>query len=152
MARKRAAQVADETAVRKDAPKVAAEVAADVQAAAVEHVPSYDPQVHTDANEVVFLEFYCQCGFLMRQRDPVWAVADTARQLLAQHAGPGHGPASKAECIAEREAQREAAFRVVGRAAEYRPKDHPNLDVTCTKPRPWPVFPDEQAGVAPVEG
>jgi hypothetical protein len=103
--------------------------------------PTYDPAVHTDPDEWVYVQLFCLCGSIWRQRDPVHTVEPFVRQWIAAHTGDGHGEASKADAIAEREARREAAFRVQGIAHEYEPKEHPNLDVTCTKPRPWPVLP-----------
>lgn len=115
------------------------------------HVPLFDPAVHTQPTQVVFAELYCACGSLWRQRDPVAYLAPMVADWIRQHAGDGHGPVSKAECVTEREARREAAFRVAGQHEQYAPKEHPHLDTTCTKDRPWPVFPDE-AAVAAVEG
>ena len=104
--------------------------------------PLYDPAVHTDPGQVVYAELYCRCGSLWRQRDPVWAVRPMVADWIGRHRGPGCGEASKADCVAERESRREAAFRAQGRGDEYAPRDHPNLDVTCTQPRPWPVLPE----------
>jgi len=154
VASKKAAAAAEpgvQDAPDQPAPESLAVESADVVEASVVHLPLFDPSVHTDPHEPVFMELYCQCGALLRQRDPAWAVEYMARDFIAKHSGDGHGPASKAVCMKEREAQREAAFRMLGRAAEYRPKNHPNLDVKCRKARPWPVFP-EKAGDAPVEG
>jgi hypothetical protein len=105
--------------------------------------PLYDPAVHTDPSQVVFTELYCACGGLWRQRDPVEFVAPMVAAFIAQHTGDGHVPVSKADCIGEREARREAAYRAAGRAGEYQPREHPNLDTTCTQPRPWPQLPEE---------
>lgn len=152
MASKKAAAAAEPGV--KDAPDQPVPDPLVVEAAVDEpvvHVPLFDPAVHTDPNQLVYLELYCLCGSLLRQRDPVWAVEYMAGDFIGKHTGDGHGPASKAACIKEREAVREAAFRMAGRAAEYRPKPHPNLDVKCRKARPWPVLVDA-SGDAPVEG
>lgn len=155
MATKKAAEAA-EPGIPKDAPDVVSApeegaVADPADAEPVVHVPLFDPAIHTNPHELVYAELYCLCGSLLRQRDPVWAVEYMAGDFIKKHTGDGHGPASKAACIKEREAQREAAFRMVGRAAEYRPKTHNNLDVKCRKARPWPAIVDKP-GAAPVEG
>ena len=105
--------------------------------------PYYDPAVHTDPDQWVYVQVFCACGGVHRQRDPVRDVLPFLATWLTRHDGPGHGPVSKADCIAEREARREAAFRVQGKAHEYAPKDHPLLNTECTKPRPWPQVPAE---------
>ncbi len=104
--------------------------------------PVYDPAEHADPDQPVYVQLFCACGSLWRQRDPVRLVEPAVRGFIAQHTGPGHGAVSKTDCIGEREARREAAFRVRGRAHEYAPKDHPTLNTECTKPRPWPVLPE----------
>lgn len=105
--------------------------------------PTYDPAVHVDPDEWVYVQMFCLCGSVHRQRDPLRDVLPYVAAFLARHDGAGHGPASKADCIAEREARREAAFRVQGRTDEYAPKEHPSLNTECTKPRPWPQVPAE---------
>ncbi len=104
--------------------------------------PLYDPAAHTDPDQMVFVELYCLCGAIWRQRDPVSHVEPFVRAWLGMHTGDGHGPASKRAAVAEREARREATFRAQGRADQYTPKEHPNLDVECGRDRPWPAFPD----------
>lgn len=103
--------------------------------------PLYDPAVHVDPNQWVFVELYCACGAIWRQRDPVSFVEPQVRDFLARHAGDGHGPACKADAVAARERVREAAFLVAGRSGEYQPKTYTNIDTACTRERPWPVFP-----------
>jgi hypothetical protein len=102
--------------------------------------PLYDPAVHTDPDVEVFVELYCVCGALWRQRDPVSYVEPRVREFLAAHTGRMHGPASKATCIDAREARREAGFKALGRA-DYRRRDYPNLDTTDATVREWPAFP-----------
>lgn len=111
-----------------------------------ERAPLYDPAVHTRPDTWVFTELYCLCGALWRQRDPVAWVEPQVRDFLARHAGAGHGPASKAACVTEREAKREAAFRLAGEHDRYQPKPYPHLDTACAKPRPWPAFPEIKEG------
>lgn len=111
-------------------------------AAVQDRPPPYDPAVHVDPAMWVFAEMYCACGGLWRQRDPVSYVEPQVRAWLDRHSGQGCSPTSKATCVTEREARREAAFRAQGRGNEYAPKDHPNLDTTCIRDRPWPVFTD----------
>ncbi len=110
--------------------------------------PVYDPTAHTDPNLVVRMEVWCRCGAARRFQDPVSWIEPQARDWVARHpvTGPdgeptGHGPATIAEAVAEQEARREAAFRVVGEQASYVPRDHGDLDTTCTADRPWPAFP-----------
>jgi hypothetical protein len=110
---------------------------------AEERPPLYDPAVHTDPAQPVFTELYCACGGLWRQRDPVAVVAPMVAWFTAKHTGDGHGPASKADCIAERETRREAAFRAAGKAGEYRPREHPHIDITSSELRSWPQLPEE---------
>lgn len=102
--------------------------------------PLYDPAVHTDPDLAVFVELYCACGALWRQRDPVSYVEPRVVEFLAAHTGRMHGPASKAACIDAREARREAAFKARGNSG-YRRRDYPNLDTADTTARPWPAFP-----------
>lgn len=102
--------------------------------------PYYDPAVHTDPEQLVYVQVFCTCGDLLRQRDPVWAVLRLLPTWLSRHQGEDHGPASKADCVAERERRREAAHVVSGLAHEYAPREHPNLNTECTKDRPWPGY------------
>jgi hypothetical protein len=108
-----------------------------------DHVPVYDPAVHTDPGQPVFVELYCRCGGIRRQRDPVSIVAPVVVDWVAFHAGDGHGPVSKAEAVLERETRREAGMRALGRGDLYVRGDYPNLDDTCTQPRPWPIRNEE---------
>lgn len=105
--------------------------------------PLYDPAQHRDPDEQVYLELYCACGSIRRQIDPVRLVRATLADWLPQHQGDGHGPASKADAVAEREARREAAHRAAGRAGGYERGDYPHLDDTCTQPRPWPALEED---------
>lgn len=112
--------------------------------------PLYDPAVHTDPHEVVFVELYCQCGSVRKFQDPVAWIDSQVRGWLDDHpirtidgGMTGHGPVSIAECVAEQEARREAAFRAVGDQPSYTPREHPDMDTTCTRPRPWPTYPVE---------
>lgn len=104
-----------------------------------DHAPLYDPAAHTvdGGDPVVFVELYCRCGALHRQRDPVSYVAPFVARWRERHTGTGHGEATKAQCVAERERRREAAHVVAGKAHEYAPKAHANLTVD-DEPRPWP--------------
>lgn len=111
--------------------------------------PPYDPAVHTDPEQMVFVELYCQCGALWRQRDPVSYVEPQVRDWLTRHAGEGHGPTSKKACIDQREVVREAALVGQRRGHEYMRKTYANLDDQCTAQRAWPVFPEP---VFPEEG
>ncbi len=108
----------------------------------VERPPLYDPAVHTDPLQVVFVELYCLCGALWRQRDPVSWVEPQVRDFLTRHGGNGHGPASKKDCIDQREVVREAALVAQRRGVEYERKIYPNIDDQCTAERAWPVMPD----------
>ncbi|SHL53226.1 hypothetical protein SAMN05443637_13522 [Pseudonocardia thermophila] len=109
-----------------------------------ERPPLYDPAVHTDPEQWVFTELYCECGGLWRQRDPVAYVEPQVRAFLARHSGEGHGPATKKACITAREQRRKAAYAVAGQVGRYQPKQYPHIDSACTKRRPWPVFPDQK--------
>lgn len=110
--------------------------------AAVQERPSpYDPAVHADPNQRVYVELVCACGRVWRQRDPVRLVEPQVRDWLARHAGEGHGPASIAAAIAEQERRRHAAFVVVGREGDYRPREYQRLDTADTTVTPWPRFP-----------
>lgn len=104
-----------------------------------DRAPLYDRAAHTVENgdPVVFVELYCLCGSLHRQRDPVSYVLPFLATWRERHGGGGHGEATKAECLAERERRREAAHVVAGKAADYAPKPHANLAVD-DEPRPWP--------------
>jgi hypothetical protein len=106
--------------------------------------PLYDPQSHLDPQQVVFVELYCMCGAIWRQRDPVEVVEPFVRGWLAKHQGAGHGPASKNAAVEERERRKEAVLTAAGRAGDYERKTYDHLDDTCTRPRPWPVFTDQQ--------
>lgn len=119
-----------------------AAVAADEQ----ERPPLYDPARHVDPKQWVFVELYCLCGAVWRQRDPVAFVEPQVRDFLARHAGEGHGPASKKACIAAREERRRAVFVVRGEVARYQQKQYSNIDASCTRKRPWPVFPEQVEG------
>lgn len=136
MATRKAAEVA-EPAIKEAPEQGAPEVVVDPP-------PAYDPAVHADPDQWVFVELYCACGALWRQRDPVSYVEPQVRDFLARHTGEGHGPATKKACVAAREAKRKAAFLLADQAARYQPKPYPNLDTSCTKKRAWPVFPNEQ--------
>ena len=115
-----------------------------------DHAPMFDPAIHLNAEGValpegddergpmVYVELYCQCGGIRRQRDPVAYVLTTVRDFQAQHGGPGCGTAAKATCVEEREARRKAAFRQVGRLDDYERQPYEHLDATCTLDRPWP--------------
>ncbi|HEY8588479.1 MAG TPA: hypothetical protein VIL55_02890 [Naasia sp.] len=107
--------------------------------------PYYDPAVHTDPEQVVYVQLFSTSGAVWRQRDPVHLVEPYVRAFIARETAAGHGPASKADCIAERERRRYAAFVMQGIGDQYAPKEHPNLNTECTKPRPWPAFPGEGA-------
>lgn len=104
-----------------------------------EHAPLYDPAVHTVAggDPTVYVEVFCKCGSLHRQRDPVSYVLPFLDSWRAKHAGDGHGEATKAQCLAERELRREAAHVVAGKGDQYEPKTYANLAVD-DEPRPWP--------------
>lgn len=102
-----------------------------------EQAPAYDPAVHTveDGDPTVYVEVFCTCGALHRQRDPVSYVLPFLESWHARHSGNGHGEATKAECVGERERRREAAHVVAG--TEYQPKTYANLAVD-DEARPWP--------------
>jgi hypothetical protein len=104
--------------------------------------PTYDPAVHLDPEQTVFVELYCACGALWRQRDPVAYVEPQVRDFLTRHAGDGHGPVSKKACIDARERVREAVLVGQRRGHEYTRKTYANIDDQCTADRAWPVFPD----------
>jgi len=107
-----------------------------------EQAPLYDPAVHTvqDDDPTVYVELYCTCGAIHRQRDPVSYVLPFLAGWHDRHAGDGHGEATKAACVTEREKRREAAHVVAGIAHEYQPKDHAHLQVD-DEARPWPALP-----------
>jgi hypothetical protein len=99
--------------------------------------PIYDPAVHTDPAQEVFIELYCECGGILRQRDPVsYVKRGPLPAFLGRHIGAGHGPASKSDAVAAREKRREAAHVLAGE--EYSPREYPNLDTTDTTVIPWP--------------
>lgn len=108
--------------------------------------PVYDPGVHTDPDTVVHAQLFCMCGGVHRQLDPVRFTEPFVRSWLDKHRGDGHGPATIAEAIEEREVRKQAALRVAGRGHEYQRKTYETLDPTCTASRPWPVFSDQQEG------
>lgn len=106
--------------------------------------PTYDPEVHTDPDELVHVQLFCRCGGVWRQIDPVHLVEAFVRDWLKRHPeGEEHGPATIAEFVEERETRKHAALRAVGKAHEYQPKTYATLDATCTAPRPWPVLADQ---------
>lgn len=95
----------------------------------------YDPAVHTDPEQAVRVAMFCSCGGAHRQMDPVRLVTPQVADFAARHTGPGHGQASEADALAEREARRWAAHRAQGRAHLYEPRDAGG----DTEIRPWPV-------------
>lgn len=103
--------------------------------------PLYDPAVHTVAggDPTVYVEVFCACGALHRQRDPVSYVLPFLAGWHDRHAGSGHGEATKAECVAEREKRREAAHVVAGIGHEYEPRTYERLHVD-EQARPWPAL------------
>ncbi len=88
--------------------------------------PLFDPDVHTDPDVVVRLELACACGTVHQQVDPVHHCLPIVASFQAKHTGPGHGPVSAADALAEREARREAAMRSAGRQDEYKPRKRKN--------------------------
>lgn len=114
-----------------------------VEGEVVDRPPLYDPAVHTDPKQVVFAELYCLCGGIWRQRDDVATLREWVANWIGRHTGDGHGAASKAAAVDERESRKEAAMRARGRGDQYRRKDYLNLDTTDTTVRPWPAFPQE---------
>lgn len=109
--------------------------------------PVYDPATHIDPNETVHVQLFCTCGGVWRQIDPVSIVEPYVRQWLARHpVEDGHGAATIAEAIDERESRKQAAMRAGGKGGEYQRKTYETLDDTCTAARPWPVFPEKQEG------
>ncbi len=112
----------------------------------VDHPPLYDPAVHT-GDEVVFVELYCRCAAIWRQRDPARVVEPFVRGWLAQHQGEGHGATSKKGYVDERERRKQATLEARGLGDRYERKVYDRLDDTCTRPRPWPVFPDAPAAM-----
>jgi len=96
---------------------------------APEGAEAFDPAVHLRADgdpaadAPLYLELACSCGAVRKQFDPPAYLTRTLEVWNAQHAGPGHGVASIAGAVAEREARREAAHRAAGRAQEYQPAD-----------------------------
>lgn len=87
--------------------------------------PLYDPAKHSlDENPVVRLSMYCSCGGLFTQIDPVSHCLPQIEDFQQKHSGKGHGVASPKDSLTEREARREAGFRMAGRQAEYKPKKH----------------------------
>ncbi|GAA0897695.1 hypothetical protein [Pseudonocardia zijingensis] len=113
--------------------------------AADERPPFYDPAVHTDLDQWVYVELVCSCGRIWRQKDPVQLVEPQVRDWLARHAGEGHAPASIAAAVAEQERRRHAAFVVVGREQDYQPRERAYLDTSDTTARPWPAFDQPEA-------
>lgn len=113
-------------------------------AAATPGVPMYDPADHMDLAEVVQVHLFCQCGGAHRQVDPVELVAPFVRSFLDKHRGDGHGPATIAEMVEERESRKQAALRATGNGGQYRRKTYETLDPTCTAARPWPVLPQQE--------
>jgi len=89
----------------------------------VAEVPLYDPDEHTEDDQVVRVEMWCQCTAAHRQVDPVRLVRPLVEDFAKRHTGDGHGPVGAAEAVKEREARREAALRAVGRHDEYQAKD-----------------------------
>lgn len=85
-------------------------------------VPLYDPDKHTDDDEVVRVEMWCQCTAAHRQLDPVRHVKVLAGDFAKRHSGDGHGPLSPAEAAKERNARREAALRAIGQQDEFEAK------------------------------
>lgn len=104
-----------------------------------ETAPLYDPAVHKPGDDsVVYIELFCSCGSVRRQRDPVSYIAPVVADWHAVHTGPGHQEASKQECITARETRREAALVAAGRGHQYQPRDYPHLTID-DQPRPWPA-------------
>jgi hypothetical protein len=103
--------------------------------------PLYDPAVHTveDGDPKVYVELFCLCGGIFRQRDPVSYVKDRAARFIARHSGKGHGEATKAACVESIERIRHAAHVMHSIEDEYAPKDRPNLHID-DQPRPWPTL------------
>jgi hypothetical protein len=112
---------------------------------AEERPPFYDPAVHTAPDQLVYVELVCSCGRIWRQRDPVRFVQPQVRSWLARHVGDGHGPATKADAVAERERRRQAAFIAAGRERDYRPSEGLHLDLDDPTVRSWPVFEQTEA-------
>jgi hypothetical protein len=108
---------------------------------AVEHAPLYDPAAHTvdGGDPTVFAEMYCKCGSVWRQRDPVSLVLPFLESWQKQHTGAGHGEATKAQAIAEREKRREAAHVMKGIGDQYEPKPYDRFQVD-DELRPWPAL------------
>ena len=104
--------------------------------------PLYDPSIHTDPDQMVYVELYSTSGAIWRQRDPVSLVEPFVRDWIARQQAAGFEATSKAGAVAVRE-----GLRKLQMGAAYEPRDYPNLDAACKKPRPWPVFPDQ-----PLEG
>lgn len=88
--------------------------------------PLYDPESHTVENDnpTVRVELYCACGEVRYQEDPVSHVLPQIEDFRERHSGKGHQPVSPQEALEEREARREAGFRMAGRQDEYEPRPH----------------------------
>lgn len=93
--------------------------------------PPYDPAAHTveDGDPLVRAELWCECGLAHRQIDPVSMVVPQIKSFRLRHAGPGHGPTSPEEALAEREARREAGHRALGIHEGYVPRERDGADV-----------------------
>jgi hypothetical protein len=121
------------------------------------HAEVFDPAVHLtpagdvvplvdeagnveDRGPMVYVETYCLCGGVHRQRDPVAYVMRLLTDWFARHDGPSHGEATKQQMVDGREEVRKAALLIAGRKHEYEPRAYARLHVDDT-PRPWPVLP-----------
>ncbi len=103
--------------------------------AALAEAPLYDPGQHASDDDLVRVELACSCGAVRKQADPVSYITRTVTDWNARHSGSGHGPASVADAIRERESRREAAYRAAGRPEAYEPSDLPDAS---TEVRTWP--------------
>lgn len=92
--------------------------------AQVAEVPLYDPEKHTDDDQVVRAEMWCKCTAAHRQVDPVRHVKPMSEDFAGRHSGDGHGPLSPSEVAKERNARREAALRAIGRQDEFEAKTY----------------------------
>jgi hypothetical protein len=106
--------------------------------AALADAPLYDPGQHTsaDGDPMVRVELACSCGAVRKQVDPVSYITRTVTDWNARHSGSGHGEASVADAIRERESRRESAYRAAGRPEAYEPSAP--LEDASTEVRAWP--------------
>jgi hypothetical protein len=90
----------------------------------VAEVPLYDPDKHTEDDEVVKVEMWCKCTAAHRQVDPLRHVKPMVEDWVQRHSGDGHGPLAPAEAAKERNARREAALRAIGEQDRFKAKTY----------------------------